>query len=448
MPSGACRAASPLVTTSYCRARAFSADPQLLRIRLSWPVRPAESDHRQASKVEPEEAVGRRIARARKLRGLTQIGLAGRAHISKSLVAQVESGHKPATPSLIAAVASALDIDITDLTGQPYRGADARSDRIHASIPPIRQALVYWDIPPVLDVPPRPITDLTAETAQVNRLRKQASYTKLGPLLPALISELTVHAHQARGADRATAFRLLTDAYAAVDSMAYKLGYMDLFALAVERMSWAASQTDDPLLRLVATIRRSSAFLATGAWAGGMRLLDRAGREIEDSLSGHPSALSVLGTIHLRSAILAARAGRAGPAWDSISRAAEISRRVGKDTQDYGLLFGPTNVAIHEVAVAVELADADEAVRRAANLTLPDGVARERTSHHYIDLSRAWLWQHNHPKALACIAKAEQLAPQRTRYHPMARETVRRLLDAQRRMPEPLRGIAARMGMP
>ena len=114
--------------------------------------------------MDAEEAVGRRIARARKLHGLTQLGLAGRAHLSKSLIAQVESGHKPATPSLIAAVASALNIDATDLTGQPYRGADARSDRIHAAIPLIRQALVYWDIPPILDVPPRPLADLSAET--------------------------------------------------------------------------------------------------------------------------------------------------------------------------------------------------------------------------------------------------------------------------------------------
>jgi hypothetical protein len=47
-------------------------------------------------------------------------------------------------------------------------------------------------------VPPRPLDDLEAETAQVNRLRAQASYVELGTLLPALIKELTVHAHQAR----------------------------------------------------------------------------------------------------------------------------------------------------------------------------------------------------------------------------------------------------------
>lgn len=276
----------------------------------------------------------------------------------------------------------------------------------------------------------------------------QASYVELGTLLPALLKELTVHAHQGRGADRVRAFRLLADAYTAVDSMAYKLGYMDLFALAVERMSWAASRAGDPLLGPVSAVRRSSAFLATGAWDGGMRLLDRAGREVEDGPSDSPAALSVLGTIHLRTAIMAAMGGRASPAWDGISRAREVSARLGRDTRDYGLLFGPSNVAIHEVAVAVELGDADEAVRRGAQVTLPSSVPRERSSHHYIDLSRAWLWQRDHAKALACVVKAEHLAPQRTRYHPMARETVTRLLDIQRRMPEQLRGIAARMGLP
>lgn len=397
--------------------------------------------------MDEGQPIGRRIAHARKLRGLTQIGLAGRAHVSKSLIAQVESGHKPATPSLIAAVSGALNVDVTDLTGQPYRGSDARSDRVHAAIPQIRQALVYWDIAPILDVPPRTLDDLATETDRVGRLRMQASYVQLGALLPALIKELTVHAHQARDAERSRAFRCLADAYTAVDSMAYKLGYTDLFALAVERMAWAARQADDPLLGPVAAIRRSSAFLATGAWDGGMRLLDRAGREIEDNFSGDPAALSVLGTVHLRAAIMAARGGRASPAWDGISRAREVSGRIGRNTRDYGLLFGPANVAIHEVAVAVELGDADEAVRRGAHLTLPTGMARERSSHHYIDLSRAWLWQRDHAKALACVSKAEQLAPQRTRYHPMARETVTRLLDIQRRMPEQLRGIAARMGL-
>ncbi|HEV2372121.1 MAG TPA: helix-turn-helix domain-containing protein [Streptosporangiaceae bacterium] len=399
--------------------------------------------------MDEASTIGRRIARARKLREspLTQAGLAARVPCSKSLIAQVERGHKPATPSLIAAVARALNVDVTELTGQPYGAGNGRPDRIHAAIPQIRQALVYWDIAPALDGPPRPLAELARVTRRVGELRMQAGYTELGALLPGLIKELVVHAHTSDGAARERAFRLLADAYTAVDSMAYKLGYMDLFALAVERMSWAASQADDPLLRPVASMRRSSAFLATGEWDGGLRLLERAGRDLDDGRPGDPATLSVLGTVHLRAAVMAARGGKAAPAWEHVGYARDISSRLGRDTRDYGLLFGPTNVAIHEVAIAVELGDADQAVRRGRDLALPADLPRERSSHHYIDLSRAWLWQGNSVKALACVVEADRLAPQRTRYHPMARETVTKLLDQQRRLPEQLRVIAARMGM-
>jgi hypothetical protein len=197
----------------------------------------------------------------------------------------------------------------------------------------------------------------------------------------------------------------------------------------------------------VAAIRRSSAFLATGAWDGGAQLLERAGRDASDGPHDDQASLAVLGTVHLRIAIMQARAGHAAPAWDSMSNARQVCDRIGHDTRDYGLLFGPANVAIHEVAVAVELGDADEAIRRGADLPLPAGTPRERSSHHYIDLSRAWLWQRNAAKALACVTRAERLAPQRTRYHPMARETVTGLLDIQRHIPEQLRSLAARMDL-
>jgi transcriptional regulator with XRE-family HTH domain len=394
----------------------------------------------------PEDiTIGQRIAHARKLRGLTQDGLAIRTARSKSLIAQVERGHKPATPALIADVASALAVDVTELTGQPYRGTTAQADRIHAAIAGIRQAIAYWDIPPELGMPPRPLAELAGEIGRAGQLRMEASYTQLTELLPRLIKELTVHVHTLAGAEQQTAFGLLAAAYTAVDSMAYKLGYMDLFTLAVERMAWAAAQSDDPLLRPVAAMRRSSVFLSTGAWDGGMTLLERARRDMNGDARGD-AGLSIAGTIHLRAAILAARGGQAGPAWEAIGEAQDVAGQLGRDTRDYGLLFGPTNTAIHGVAVAVELGDADEAVRRAEGLELPPDLPHERSSHHYIDLSRAWVWQYKWDKALECVAAAERLAPQRTRYHPMARQTVAQLIDHQRRLPEPLRGIATRMG--
>lgn len=92
-----------------------------------------------------------------------------------------------------------------------------------------------------------------------------------------------------------------------------------------------------------------------------------------------------------------------------MGQAAEISERLGRDTRDYGLLFGPTNVAIHGVAVTVEVGNADEAIRRGKDLELPDDLPRERSSHHYIYLSRAWMWQGRPDKALACLTRAERL---------------------------------------
>ncbi|WP_214413907.1 helix-turn-helix domain-containing protein [Sphaerisporangium fuscum] len=393
-----------------------------------------------------DDMIGRRIAHARKLRGLTQRELAEKVPCSKSLISQVEGGHKPASPSFIGAVARVLHVEVTELTGQPYRGRTASTDRIHAAIPQIREALVYRDIAPSLDVPPRSLSDLRKETERAGRLRQEARYVELGTLLPALIKELTVHAHTTEGDRRAAVFGLLASAYSAADSMAYKLGYLDLFHIAVERMAWAAGQTDDPLLPAVADIRRSMAFMATGAYGGGLDLLARTKRRLAGELSDRTDVLSVVGTVHLRAAILASCGNHAGLAWDHMGEAREVADRLRRDTTDYGLLFGPSNTTIHEVAVAVELGDADEAIRRGADLELPPTLPAERTSHHFIDLSRAWLWERKWDKALQCVLKAEMIAAQRTRYHPMARQTVARLLDLQRRVPAPLRGIARRMG--
>ncbi|QFY06152.1 helix-turn-helix domain-containing protein [Nonomuraea phyllanthi] len=399
------------------------------------------------SSMGEEEHIGRRIAHWRKVRGLTQTGLAEKANVSRSLIAQVESGHKPATASLNAAVARALNLDITELTGQPYRGNTERTDRIHASIPQIRQALVYWDVPPDLECPPRRLDVLRGDVGKATELRQSAHYVELGAMLPALIKELTYVVHAATGRERVEAFRLLASVYSAADSMAYKLGYLDLFHLAVERVAWAASHAEDPLLGPVTDTRRSMAFLATGAWDGGLKLLDRTSMHMEAGLRDNSAMLSVYGTVHLRAAIMAARGSRPSVAWDHIENARETAQRLGRDTNDYALLFGPSNVAIHEVAVAVELGDADEAIRRGEGLQLPATLSAERSSHHYIDLSRAWLWAGDRDKALSCLLTAESLAPQRTWYHPMARETVMQLDRAYRTLPQTLRSLEGRMGV-
>jgi transcriptional regulator with XRE-family HTH domain len=395
-----------------------------------------------------QDGIGTRIADARKLRGLTQSGLAMLVPCSSSLVSQVERGVKPATPWLVAAVSRVLHIDVPQLLGQPYRGATERTDRVHASIPQIRIAMTYWDVPPDLSVAPRSLDTIAADIAAISHYLDTVDYLQLGRHLPGLIEELSAIFHASAGEQRRQAAELLMHAYIAAKSMAYRLGYVDLVSVAVERATWAARETGNPELLALMAEERCQIFFATGAYDAGLKFIDRAYHEYQPLLTDHDSGLAIAGSMHLRAAIMAARDGtRRADAWDYLAQADEAGQRLGSDTNHYGLIFGPTNVKIHAVAVASELDDADEAIRRSEGFEPKNAVPGERSSHHYIDLARAQLVTGLPQHALRSLMTADKLAPQHTRNHPMARETVTGLVRAHTRVPEPLRSMARRMGV-
>ncbi len=395
-----------------------------------------------------QDGIGARIAEARKLRGLTQSGLAMLVPCSSSLVSQVERGVKPATPWLVAAVAQALQTDVPQLLGQPYRGATERTDRVHASIPQIRIAMNYWDVPPDLAVAPRSLDTISADIAKISHYLDAVDYLQLGKRLPGLIEELSAIFHTSAGAQRKQAAELLMYAYIAAKSMAYRLGYVDLVSVTVEHATWAARETDNPELLALMAEERCQIFFATGAYEAGLKFIDRAYREYQPLLTHHDSGLAIAGAMHLRAAIMAARDGtRRSDAWDYLAQADETGQRLGRDTNHYGLIFGPTNVRIHAVATALELDDADEAIRRSEGFEPASAVPAERSSHHYIDLARAQLVVGQREQSLRSLMAADKLAPQHTRNHPMARETVTGLVRMHTRIPEALRSMARRMGV-
>jgi transcriptional regulator with XRE-family HTH domain len=400
--------------------------------------------------MHEEDSIGSRVSASRKLRGLTQRRLADLAHVSYSLLTKVESGHVPATPAFLATVARALRVDLAELTGQPYRGSTARDDRVHATIPEIRRVLMIHGVPTADDdnVAPPSIEALATEVRAASALRQAARYAELGEIVPALVLQLSRAADASTGHARSRAYSLLAEAYSAADAVAYKLGYNDLSTLAIERVCWAAQQAGDELLEGAATWLRAGSFLATGGYPEAQAILTRAHDQLAPSL-GHADdrTWSVYGSLHLKQAIVAARAGNTQRAWAHITEATEAAARVA-DNNYYQLAFGPTNVGIHEVAVAVELGDGTEAIRRAQGVALPAGLPAERSSHHYIDLARGYLWHGDRRGALECLQQARTLAPQQTRYHPMVRDTLQALARVERRSTQTLRGFAAWVGLP
>lgn len=397
--------------------------------------------------------IGQRIARFRKLRRLTQAQLADRAHVSHSLLSKVEAGLRPATPVLVAALAPALSVSVSELNGQPYFRDEPRPEPVHACIPALHGALARYDV--LLDPaePPRPVAQLRMVVEQVNRLRQAGNYTKLAAMLPALVDETTYAAHHATTGERSEMFRLLATVYFATHSVAYKLGYDQLATIAEDRIVWAAAQSDDPLLVAVANWTRCTSFLATGAatggagYAAGLKLLGQTRASLDDDLAdADPALLSVYGALHLREGILAARAGNAGTAWAHIEAAGESVTRGARDTNpSYMLTCGPVNSRIVEVAVAVELGDGTEALSRAEGLVIPARFPAVRAGHHYVDLARAYLWHGSRNGALKALLAAERHAPQQTRHHPMTHETLGVLVQQRRRCPDSLLGLLDRV---
>jgi hypothetical protein len=118
-------------------------------------------------------------------------------------------------------------------------------------------------------------------------------------------------------------------------------------------------------------------------------------------------------------------------------RAAErAAALLGTDRNDFETEFGPSNVGVHGVSVAVELGEAGEALRRAAALNT-DGLSAERRARLLVDVARAHGQRRETAGAVAAIKAAYELTPEQVRYHPMVRELVRDLVRRGRRRPNP-----------
>ncbi|SDG28369.1 Helix-turn-helix [Sinosporangium album] len=390
--------------------------------------------------------IGRRIAQARKLRGLTQQQLADRVPCSKSLIAQVERGHKPATQALVAAVARTLGVGLGRLTGQPYH--EGREEQVHCGIPEIRRALLSWDLPDE-DLLPPPLEQLRLDVRCASDLGRRAQFAQLTAMLPGLLEELTRAAHFSDGSPCDEVFGLLAEAYTGVTAIAYTFGYFDLRSLAMDRVMWAAHSSQDRLRVARTYWQRSTLFLATAAYDKGLSLLDRVRQEIGEDLGRLNAAeLSVLGAAHLRSAIFAARAADRQTAFEHVEHAREAARVIGRDANHYGLEFGPSNVAMHAVAVAVEMCDGGEAIRLAGSSDFPATVAPVRLGHYYIDVARGWLYHGDRQKSFDMLLAARRTAPQQTRNHPMVHETVRAISTLKRRRSRELSDFARWLGLP
>lgn len=394
------------------------------------------------------EGIGPRVRSARKLAGMTQQHLASRAHVSLSLVKQVEQGRVPASPAFVAAVARALGVGSQSLTRQPYGAVDRDEHRVHSVVPALRREIASYMLEPAPEIDPRPLDDLGAAVVRTAQLRHSASLEALGSELSGLICELRSALHLATGLDRRRAFGFLAETYAAAGQVAYKLGYGDLSSLATERVEWAARGSEDEVAIAAGDFYRAGELIAIAEWDAALSFLDDARERILiKARRGDEGATAMIGALHLKSGLAAARAGSAALSDDHLAEAgaAAVHVRAGSDHQR--LAFDTDNVNIWSVGLAVEQQDGAQAITRAKSMVIGPTAPRERVGHHWIDMARAFQLHGDRDRALAALHQARVVSPQQTRLHPQVRETVVTLAEHDRRRSASLSGFARWAGI-
>ncbi|WP_326594966.1 helix-turn-helix domain-containing protein [Streptomyces sp. NBC_01803] len=395
-----------------------------------------------------DDHTGARIADHRKLRQLTQAGLAQRAFLSRGTIAKVEAGLTPATPAIVAAVARALEVEIAVLNGQPYMD-EMRQDRLDRMVAPLSDVLDMYDLGPDPYITPRPLGVIAAEVDELCAQTCATEYKGVGEKLPGLLGELTTAVSLLNGAERQQAAGALSWLYWVAYEFAYRLGYHQLAAIALERMGWMGEQAQDPLLLATRLTKRSSMLLRRGENVMARRVLDRGLSLVgqHDAPRGVP-ALAVEGTLHLAGAIAAAQAKDGDTVDGYMEEARRTAKAIGRDVPHvYWGSFGLTNVQHFAVATAVELGHLGDAMKEAKELHFPPQHPKMRVGRYHIEMARAFAQMGRHPQAEKALHLAREVAPQQARYHPLMRETIGVLVRRQRRAPQGLTALAAWVGM-
>ncbi|ELS54912.1 helix-turn-helix domain-containing protein [Streptomyces viridochromogenes] len=390
--------------------------------------------------LEEAEEIGRRARRARLRLGMTQADLAAALGKTQGWVSKMERGHiEMDRVGLLNLLASELHVHPNDLIGRPYNSSPAEN-QWQVSAAAIMRELRRYDLAPVFDGTPRPARQLWQETTRLHRLRDAAANVAIMEVLPDLFREARALAEVSTGHEREEAFAIYAVCCKFAHTAAHALGHAELIAMACERAAWSARQSADPVMPAVADWMRVWDMWATADWDDAIALSDKAIHSLQQAYDqGEPLAVRAWGSLQLRAGVSAARAGRSAEAEDRINHARAAAERmaehVGPPVYDrHSLTFSAGNVQIHAISVALEMHEQRKAlsINRRVSPDLVDSLPNSRRGHHHMDLARAWLWDGNRDKALKQLEKAERIAPQLVRNHPIARSTLRSIVYAER----------------
>lgn len=397
-------------------------------------------------------AIGERVSVYRRRRGISQAALAGLVGRSESWLSQVERGIRSVDSlPVILDLARVLRVEPEKLIGRPWEYApngEATVDKLEE----VRGFLTRYDDlldPTAEDAPDAPA--LRQAIAAVHVAYQAARYQEVIGGLPDMLAVADRAVRAVKGSEAAEFELAYVSAYVVAAKLLTKVGATDLALLTADRAATRAIEADSEVARGMAAYQVACALLRADRSDEAEHLATGMADQIEHrARSDRPTLVSVAGALWLIAAVIAARGMNREEAWLRLDRAERLAGLLGYDGNYAWTAFGPTNVALHRVAVATEMGDAAEAVRVAANVDtnrLPEGLASRRAQVN-LDLAWAQSQRHRDAEAILHLLEAERTAPESLRYNVITRELIRELLTrAGRARSTALTELAVRAGV-
>jgi tetratricopeptide (TPR) repeat protein len=393
-----------------------------------------------------QKALGRKIAAERRRRGLSQPELARMIDRSVAWVSQVERGvRRVDRMSVLEALAAALDVPLSELAAEAPVVAAVTEES--PGVGELRLVLSgAYALRAMMDGHRAPaLGTLRTRSRRAWDLAHAGRYADLADLLRGLVPDLENAARAMSQDRRAEVFELMAATYQACSAALAKLGEPEAAWIAADRAMAAAERAGNPLLVAAGAFRLVFVFIS----ARHHDQAEETARTAAEALwtmadGGDPQAMSLWGGLTLQRAVVAARINDSDTAYDQLERAKQMAGRLGEGRNDYNTEFGPANVGLQEVAIAVDLGDAGRALRAAAAVDT-SGLSAERRARLLIETARAHAQRRQVDEAVAALLQAEQVTPELVRGHVLVRQLVADLLTMQDPAAAELRDLARRL---
>ena len=387
--------------------------------------------------------MGQTLRQIRRARGKSLATIAGLAGISTSYLSRLESGDRALDRrSLIVALANALEVAPSEITQTAITTAgELEEDR---SLNAVRLALLSISMgQPGGQVVPLEV--LGQRVTRILTVQRDCDYALVGAELPALIRDL----HTTLGAGREGRDLLRLVVITHIQGTQAWLGdigaSLDLAWHAVTLAQHAAERLDEPLYGAVTAFGTAFGLIGAGGFDLAARTLTSADPGTETS-----EGMQVSGMLTLTSSLVMAAQGNGGERYAALDHAADLAVRTG-DGNAMWFGFGPSNVGVWRMSVALEAGEHAEAAKIAETVNPEALPSPTRVSAYYREYGRALArLPKQRDAAVMMLRRAELISPARIHRHPFMRSVLAELLAKAKRdsVGRELRGMAYRAGLP